>query len=159
MSYKKFKTKMTKRIILSFSLFLLIGCTSKNKSAHNQTETNKIVNKSSSDIDAKFETFIEHFSRDSLFQISRIDFPLKVKELDEDDEKEITVNKSEFRKLDFNKNNVNSKGTDEYKLNIKVNGDEAVIETRGIDNGIYIDTYFKKKNGKWKLVTSVDSST
>ncbi len=36
------------------------------------------------DLDSKFETFIKYFSKDSLFQISRIDFPLKVKNLDEE---------------------------------------------------------------------------
>ena len=110
------------------------------------------------DLDAKFETFIEYFSKDSLFQVSRIDFPLKVKVSDVDGESETIINKSDFRKLSFGDESARTREFDKYEQTYKVNGDKAVIETRGIDNGIFIDTYFEKKNGKWKLVTSVDSS-
>jgi hypothetical protein len=150
---------MTKRLILPFSILLFIGCTSDKKQESNHSDSNTTVNKLPINVDQHFETFIKYFSSDSLFQVSRIDFPLKGKELDEEDEKEIIINKSAFRKLDFNKDFKNSNGTDRYELKMKVNGNKATVETRGIDNGIYIDTYFEKKDGKWKLVSWVNSST
>jgi len=150
---------MTKNIILFLSTFIFLGCTSDKKSKPDHSKTNSTVNKLPNNVDLKFETFLKHFNSDSLFQISRIDFPLKGKELDEEDGKEITVNKSEFRKLDFNEPQKDSSDTNRYELKIKVDGNKAIVETRGIDNGIYIDTYFEKKEGKWKLVTWIDSST
>jgi len=110
------------------------------------------------DVDSKFETFIEYFSKDSLFQISRIDFPLKVKASDGNGETETIINKSDFRKLTFGDKSAKTREFDKYEQTYKIEGNKAVVETRGIDNGIFIDTYFEKINGKWELVTSVDSS-
>lgn len=101
--------------------------------------------------------------KDSLFQISRIDFPLKVKEADPDNDFELAeriIQKSEFRKMDFTYDkSFANRQVDNYEQNIKVGGHKAVIEMRGIDNGIIADYYFIKKNGKWTLLTWVDSST
>lgn len=110
------------------------------------------------DLDSKFETFIEYFSKDSLFQVSRVDFPLKMKASEGNEETETIINKSDFRKLTFGDKSAKTREFDKYEETIKVNGYKAIIETRGIDNGIYIDTFFEKRNGKWRLVTSVDSS-
>jgi hypothetical protein len=41
----------------------------------------------------------------------------------------------------------------------KVGKSKTIIEIRGIDNGIIMDFFFEKKNGKWILVTWIDSST
>lgn len=114
-----------------------------------------------SDADLEFETFIDYFNKDSLFQISRIDFPLKVKELNDDFElAEQLIQKLDFKKIDFSydKSKAN-KMVDNYKQNIKVKGNKAVTELRGIDNGIIADYYFEKEKGKWMLKTWINSST
>lgn len=111
------------------------------------------------DLDSKFEKFIEYFNKDSLFQASRIDFPLRVKASDEDKEIETIITRPDFRMLHFGDKSAKTREYDKYVEIIKVSGNKAVIETRGIDNGIFIDIYFEKKDGKWKLLTWVDSST
>jgi hypothetical protein len=47
---------------------------------------------------------------------------------------------------------------DRYTQNIKTKGNKAVVEIRGVDNGIYSDFYFEKINGKWHLKSWNDSS-
>lgn len=114
-------------------------------------------------VDDNFNIFLKYFSKDSIFQISRVNFPLKVKELDSDEnfetiEKNIDI--SEYKKINLNYSNENlTKETDKYSQNIKIGTDKAVIEIRGIDNGIHTDIVFEKKKGKWKLITWIDSST
>lgn len=161
-----------RNILLSLLTLTFIGCSnsSDKTSASGQLTSNEIAVHSSkaekyqpsnipADLDSKFETFIEYFNKDSLFQVSRIDFPLKVKASDEDKEIETIITRSDFRMLNFGDKSAKTREYDKYEETIKVNGDKAVIETRGIDNGIFIDIYFEKKNGKWKLLTWMDSST
>ena len=52
-----------------------------------------------------------------------------------------------------------TKDSDKYEQIIKIEGNKATIELRGIDNGISGDYYFEKIDGKWTLVTWIDSST
>lgn len=89
--------------------------------------------------------------------MSRIDFPMRVQELDYENDLELiekTIQKKDYKKLDFTiQKNV------EYSQKTILKGDEAVIEIRGINNGIYSDIIFKKQAGKWKLKTLIDSST
>ncbi|MFM9948680.1 MAG: DUF4348 domain-containing protein [Saprospiraceae bacterium] len=112
-------------------------------------------------VDANFETFLSYFNKDSVFQISRIDFPFKIKENDSDYKPvERIIQKSEWRKIDFSYDESSANTEfDRYEQKNVVDGDKAVIEVRGIENGIMVDVYFEKKNGKWKLLTWVDSST
>lgn len=115
----------------------------------------------SNEVDEDFERFISRFSSDSVFQISRIRFPLQGQELELGDPSRMVkrvVNKSEHHTLDFSppafKGNV-----DNYSLELKVKGDKATIEVRGVDNGIEIDYFFERKYGKWILITWTDRST
>jgi hypothetical protein len=119
--------------------------------------------KNQENIDASFEIFIEHFNKDSTFQISRIAFPLKLIEPDWEKEGELVerrVQRSEFRKLDFSYDkSMPTREFDKYEQRVKVKKDKAVIEIRGIDNGIMSDSFFEKRNGKWTLVSIIDKST
>ena len=116
-----------------------------------------------SNVNSNFQTFLEYFNKDSIFQISRIAFPLKVKEANSDidfDLRERIIQKADFRKMDFTYDkSKKNKQVDNYEQNIKVEGNKAVIEIRGIENGIIADYYFIKKNGKWTLLTWINSST
>ena len=139
---------------------LALGQTTSNEIAVDSSKTEEYhPSNIPADLDSKFETFIEYFNKDSLFQISRIDFPLKVKASDQNEEIETIINRSDFQMLNFGNKSAKTREFDKYEEIIKVNGNKAIIETRGIDNGIFIDIYFEKKNGKWKLLTWVDSST
>ena len=161
-----------RNILLLLLAVTFISCSnsSDRTSTSGQSTSNKIAADSNNnkkyqpsnipaDLDSKFEKFIEYFNKDSLFQVSRIDFPLKVRAFDEDKEIETVITKSDFRMLHFGDKSAKTREYDKYEETIKVNGNKAVIKTRGIDNGIFIDIYFEKKNGTWKLLTWVDSST
>lgn len=149
--------------ILLISTSLLLGC--KESKLHrivNKEQAGLIVIQSEvpANIDADFNAFIKHFSKDSLFQISRIDFPLRFQEYDLMNDSDVvkTISKQEFRQLDFTYRKPKS-DADNWAQNIDVRDNQATIEIRGIDNGIMIHFYFEKRDGKWHLVEWVDSST
>jgi hypothetical protein len=147
---------------LSFTLialiFLLYSCNS------NPPKDNKTISKilqSSDNVDDNFELFIKHFSEDSVFQISRITFPFKQTITGIEDEKDSIrlINMSEFfEKFDFRTKEYNGR-YDKWKQFVKIDGEKAVIQIRGIDNGIFVDYYFEKKNGRWTFLEVIDSST
>jgi hypothetical protein len=161
-------SQLTKLFLLSL---FLISCSNSNEnlnstlnqvgwqeSAGSNKNQNVSQNAIPADLDSKFETFIKYFSKDSLFQIGRIDFPLKVQNRQENKIQDVTIQKSKFHKLDFDVKTAGTRMFDKYNQNIKVEGNQAKIEIRGVDNGIFIDVYFEKISKKWKLVTWVDSS-
>ncbi|WP_192821102.1 DUF4348 domain-containing protein [Rufibacter sp. LB8] len=163
-----------KKLYLLILPILFIGC-SDTKLKTNKKEPQPISNSSNldsltveaqkpiseipSNVDDKFETFLKYFNEDSIFQVSRIDFPIKVKFADSSKDYEMSeeiIPKQEFLKLDFTYDSIKSI---EYEQIIEVKGDKATIGLRGIENGIMADFYFKKKNGKWMLETWEDAST
>jgi hypothetical protein len=154
----------------NFLILLLIStsisCTNSNNKtfALDDKQTNVVSNKNAealthpipSNVDENFKIFITYFSNDSAFQLSRIQFPLKVKELDDDFElAERTIQSINFRRMNFGRDKL----VNNYSQNIKVKGEKAVIEIRGIENGITADYYFENINGKWFLTTWTNSST
>ena len=114
--------------------------------------------------DDRFETFLSKFNADSIFQVSRIVFPLKGEVLDmESDNLELItkkIEKSEFSKFDFTYNIEKANPLiDSYTQDIKVNGNRAEIIFSGIENGINAVYFFEKRGGKWMLVYFQDHST
>lgn len=135
-----------------------------------KVENIKIEKPASKIADENFEDFLKDFSRDSLFQISRIKFPLKVKEIDLESMEEIKVNKSgfkertisksEYTKLDFTyPKDALTRELDRYSQKNILKNNLMTVEIRGIDNGIYSDFYFEKINGKWFLKSWKEQST
>lgn len=102
-----------------------------------------------------FESFIEKFSLDSLFQESRIVFPLKKKYLKE--------NLTAVEKLVVEKDwwRVVLEATDDYSMRYfeKEKENQGFVEFTGIENGINITYVFELKNGEWFLVKIEDLST
>ena len=151
--------------------FLFINCKNEiSKNDNKKVEKSKIENQASKITDENFEDFLKDFSRDSIFQISRVKFPLKVKEIDlesmtEIDEnksglKERTILKSEYTKLDFTyPKDALTKELDRYSQKNILKNNLMTVEIRGIDNGIYSDFYFEKINGKWFLKSWKEQST
>lgn len=110
-------------------------------------------------IDNKFEDFLNHFNNDSTFQVRRVKLPMIIEFADSEKEYDYskdTIDFKNYRKLNFVKDD---SPNPEYEMFIKVNGNEATIEYRGIENGISAEYYFEKINGKWTLITWIDSST
>ena len=117
----------------------------------------------SENIDEDFNIFLEKFNRDSIFQISRINFPLKVIERNDEnllEETEKTIELKEYEKIDLSyPKDILTREFDRYRQNIKLSDKKATIEIRGVDNGIYINIYFEKEGGKWILTSWTDKST
>ena len=163
-------------VLLFFISFLFSNC--KNEISKQEISKHEITEQEEKNaekqipklIDENFEMFLNKFSQDSIFQISRVKFPLKVKEIDlesmaELDEsksefKEITILKSDYTKLDFTyPSDALTRELDRYTQKIKIKNNRSVVEIRGVDNGIYSDFYFEKIGGKWFLETWKEQST
>ena len=151
-----------KAYLLSYLIIAITSCNSQTgkrtvKSMTRSMEKNASVS-IPANVDDNFKTFLSYFNNDSIFQVSRINFPLTVKETDADFElKEHIIEKATFRKMDFTYNE--QKVNKEYEQTVKIEKDKATIEIRGIENGILADYNFEKRKGKWVLVTWTDSST
>jgi hypothetical protein len=158
---------MRKLLLLNILLLLFsfISCKTETTNDSNTIafENSKNENLKKREFDEDFNKFLKKFNQDSVFQISRIKFPLKVKESDPDQDYEIIeriIQLKDFTKLNFEyQKETLTKKYDRYTQNIKIEKDSAVIEIRGIENGIYSDIVFEKINGKWKLKTWNDQST
>jgi hypothetical protein len=108
-----------------------------------------------------FENFFERFNSDSLFQISRIQFPLEYFSIELGDDKvkttKIDLKNWGFLSLDNDPEQTN--GIDEYSQNIKSYGDTIKVELRGIDNGIHCDYVFLQLKEQWTLISQKDFSS
>lgn len=136
-----------------------------NNSSNNETDVaindSGIISTGES-VDDDFHNFIEEFSSDFLFQLSRIKFPLRVNiyDISNDRDSVIYINKSDFNILDFREKD-SSQQSDQWRQEIVFdnNPTSATIEIRGIDNGIMANYLFEKVNGVWMLIEIIDSST
>ncbi|KAF2326732.1 DUF4348 domain-containing protein [Flavobacterium ginsenosidimutans] len=103
-----------------------------------------------------FNAFFKKFNADQKFQTSRVVFPLKYKMNNDDFElTDYTMTKEKYKAL-----NLNNKADEKYlKRTISVKKNKAILQQRGLDNGIYVDYIFELKENKWFLKTWVDEST
>jgi len=117
--------------------------------------------KVSKQVDNDFNVFFKLFNQDSIFQMSRVDFPLKIKTLDGEYELiNQIVKKEEYRITEFLIGNTQTNHEyDNFKQDIVLGEEEVIVSWVGIDNGIAVEFMFKKNNGKWMLITYVDHST
>jgi len=125
----------------------------------NQPENNQLSNEIESEED--FRDFLSKFNSDSIFQINRVIFPLNYHSLD-DDYNPISerIERNEYLKMNFEySEGFKDRDYDKYTQEIIINGDSAIIEIRGIENGIHSDVLFKKVKGKWYLKEIREEST
>lgn len=148
--------------ILLFTLLTACDSSSTKSSGGASTETQSLTTPTKETIDNDFYDFIEKFSADSTFQLSRTKFPLKTKwyDMDNDSDSIIYKDRSKFELMDFRK----KKSTGQYDLweqKVVIGKDNAsvTIEIRGVENGIMVDYLFEKINGAWMLIEIDDSST
>lgn len=101
-----------------------------------------------------FSSFFEKFNNDKNFQLSRINFPLTIKLNNDDFELvDYTITKEKHITLKLNLKEA------EYKQKTILKNNTVIVQQRGINNGIFIDYIFEKKNGLWFLKTWIDQST
>lgn len=111
----------------------------------------------------EFKRFIERFSSDSQFQLRRIKFPISVIVPDTGDEgmapKEESIGKYDWEQLDLSYDSTYlTRPYDQYYQVVRFRNDTAIVEIRGINNGIYADYYFSKIDDEWYLVTLYEAS-
>jgi hypothetical protein len=117
---------------------------------------------STDDVDSNFELFIEKFSSDTNFQMSRTLFPLKIMWYDIDQNKDTCnyTNRSDFEMIVFRTGSSRSKFDEwEQKIVLDSSYTTASVEIRGIENGIATNYLFEKIKSAWTLVAIDDKST
>ncbi|MBZ4035209.1 DUF4348 domain-containing protein [Flavobacterium sp. 17A] len=129
-----------KKIITLLSLFLLMNFIN--------AQTKPVV------ADENFTTFLKKFNSDKNFHLSRINFPITVKLLNDDFELvNYTIAKSDYKQIQLN-----DKGSTYQYKNIPKNN-TYIIKRKGIDNGILAEYIFEKRKRIWYLKTYIDEST
>jgi hypothetical protein len=137
-------------------LFLLFSC--KENGRKNDLKFKKENLATSKKHPEDFDLFFKKFSKDSLYQKERIQFPLKCKSPDENDplgEKMQTklINSSSFKYIDFTVDSLAmKKETDRYTIEKKEKNGYIIYSHLGDDNGIYELYKFKRINGEWCLI-------
>ena len=145
-------------------LIFLTNCNQENKKQNQDKHKETILQETKipSNVDEDFSLFLKTFSRDSIFQVSRVKFPLVIKEWGDPETGMIekTISKSEYTKLDFTyPEDAMTRKLDRYTQKINISENKCVVEIRGFDNGIYTDFFFEKLNGKWNLISWDEQST
>ncbi len=115
------------------------------------------------DTEEEFDLFLKKFSEQRSFQLNRVKFPINVTVPDTDDEGmapiEETIGRYEWEMLDFTYDSTFlTRPYDQYYQVVRFQNDTAVVEIRGIDNGIYADYYFELIDNRWYLVTLCEAS-
>lgn len=110
-----------------------------------------------------FDQFIRKFSTQESFQLERIKFPINVVVPNDDHEGmapvEETIGKYDWEMIDLTYDSTYlTRPYDQYYQGVRYRKDTAVVEIRGINNGIYADYYFTLIDEKWYLVTLYEAS-
>lgn len=155
------KIKTDLFFILSFFIYIsAVSClqnSEKRDGAKNKQENADSLN------GENFTAFLESFNKRPTFQRQRVLFPLQATVLDPVGYEMKTVKEeidySDWFLLDFSYDSTyTTRQMDRYEQNIKLYKDSALIELRGIDNGIFANYFFTKKDGKWFLKSFTDVS-
>lgn len=162
-----------KRILLLISIvFFVSSCTQRKGDGLQGRDADKSKQGMSVDSDNKefaqetseeFDSFIEQFSLKESFQLKRIKFPIKAIVPDASHEgmapMEETISKYEWEMLDLTYDSTYlTRPYDQYYQVVRFKNDTAIVEIRGIDNGIYADYYFELIDNLWYLVSIYEAS-
>lgn len=147
------------------SLLIIYSSTSCSESAANKKEKNNQTEASNNSLleGEDFEVFLKSFSKMPTFQRQRVKFPVEATVLNPSDSGMNTVleliDYHDWFLLDFSYDSTfTTRQMDSYEQNVKLYTDSALIEHRGIDNGIYANYLFTKIDGKWFLESFTDIS-
>ena len=107
--------------------------------------------------DISFLHFIREFSRDSLYQIQHIRFPLPDYKVDPMNDYAFVYDTTEANEWRFFDLAAEIEGA--MNLNTGIESEIRDIFYRGVENGIFIHLIFMKKESEWMLVKAEDYST
>lgn len=154
--------KVRALFLLVCSMFVFTSCT---QTASHHDSKNQASELSGKKLIAEesFDAFLENFNHKPTFQRQRVLFPIEATLLDPSDYGMKTVKeKIEYENwllLDFSyDSSFATRQMDKYHQTIQLYADSARIEQRGIDNGIYANFFFTRKEGKWFLESFTDVS-
>jgi len=123
-----------------------------------------VTTKLSSKDPESFLPFLIKFMTDSIYQVSRVKFPIKIKIYSESDEDSADKDTAiEFSKLSWHYITINdglkhlTNFTNSWNSDIKEDKLKKIY-LGGVDNGILINYYFEKISEKWYLVNLEDLS-
>lgn len=147
--------KISFTIILSS--IILISCASRST---DKTFVEKTVQEEVISGDNSFEDFIKKFSKDSVFQLTRIKFPIIYSYTSEDDDTGVMstkqIQKEEWKMIDL----VDKMGFgEEVKIIEEIKNLKTIdLSVNGVDTGLSITYCFEQENNIWYLVKIIDQS-
>jgi hypothetical protein len=151
-------------VFLGLGVLFLLDCENKN-SVFLQENDKIIINDSFKNISNKtdkigdFKSFFNEFNKDTIFQISRIIYPVEIKTFDYFTETDsITyLKKNEWKPY------LNVIDNKEFKYIVEIEeliiDKETKVNIQIEDTGVYVDYYFKKIDNQWYLYKIEDRST
>jgi hypothetical protein len=163
--------KISNRVFFCLFALFLFSCTQGTEKKGSVTGKGKAETEASREDSGQeipcgeenFDQFIHKFSTHEAFQFERTKFPVSV--INPDAEREgmtpvgETIGKYEWELLDLTYDSAYlTRPYDQYYQSVRYVKDTAVVEIRGIDNGIYADYYFTVIDKKWYLVTLYEAS-
>ena len=144
---------------------VLLGCSTQNKNEGTieSSDVSEGVSNSKTAVNEKFNAFFDRFSADSVFQESRISFPLSyyVSEIAGGTEEYIIEDGEwNFETFYLDKEAAN-RDIDAFEGVVKeINSEEVMYLRQGIDNGIRVEYYFEMNDKEeWYLMEVIDKST
>lgn len=147
---------MLKSIVFSFRLAMLLSC-NQNKNFTSTKHTTSTSNKRDSALQQEdFTEFFKKFDSDSVFQRTRIKFPLKIVDMDETGEKQI---ESYISAKEISHIGIGSLKEPNMILKKKqVAMDKFEIQFTTDDTGYEVNYFFERRLGKWFLISVRDLS-
>ena len=163
--------KLKSLIFPCLFIFLFISCSQgsgkKNMEQGEEKTEREALSSNPDDLTASgeeaFDQFIHKFSTEESFQFERIKFPISVIIPDTGHEgmapMHDSIGKYDWEMIDLSYDSTYlTRPYDQYYQVVRFGNDTAVVEIRGINNGIYADYYFTLINKKWYLVTLYEAS-
>ncbi len=161
------------RLFLPFLLLivLVVSCTQKGDEKRSENRAGKVKSEAGVGLNdtidlytaEEFDDFLQEFSMRESFQLNRIKFPIKAIVPDAEHEgmapMEETIGRYEWEMLDLTYDSTYlTRPYDQYYQVVRFQDDSAVVEIRGINNGIYADYYFELIDNQWYLVSLYEAS-
>ena len=160
-------------LFLPFLLFvmLVVSCTQKGDEKRSDSRSSEVKSEAGVGLNdatelytaEEFDDFLQEFSMKESFQLNRIKFPIKAIVPDADHEgmapMEETIGRYEWEMLDLTYDSTFlTRLYDQYYQVVRFQNDSAIVEIRGINNGIYADYFFELIENRWYLVSLYEAS-
>ena len=140
--------KFVKQTITILVVFVFVSCKQNNEKPNLNSQTENKILKSKIEETENFEEFNKKFHSDSLFQVSRVDFPIEGKHIHGFERYNWTKKNWEF--LTITVSEKTEFGEYEHSL---VKTDSLITERFWIpDSGFEVERQFKLINNKWFLI-------